>query len=163
MNSFGKRLNAVLKEKGLSQVQLAEMTGIKQGTISNWINNRYLPKIDKQIILAKALNVDIQYLLGNPVSSAQKYSPEDTERFMKICNDNELGADFMSADELSINTLLAGSGITFTRDIIGSLYIGTTDEDVRISDDEGNRIVEEIKNYVSYLLKRRLDEHTQNR
>ena len=54
---FSKHLSNLLEERGLSQADLAKLTGIRASTISDWINGKYLPKQDKRLIIAKALNI----------------------------------------------------------------------------------------------------------
>lgn len=54
---FSKHLSNLLEERGLSQADLAELTGIRASTISDWINGKYLPKQDKRLLIAKALDI----------------------------------------------------------------------------------------------------------
>lgn len=54
---FGEYLLSLLKERGLSQADLAELTGIRASTISDWINGKYLPKQDKRLLIARALDI----------------------------------------------------------------------------------------------------------
>ena len=57
-------LKELRKEKKLTQTELAKRTGIRQSSISDWLNDRYEPKQDKVYIIAKALNVSPAWLLG---------------------------------------------------------------------------------------------------
>jgi hypothetical protein len=61
---FINRLKAVMAEHKITQTELAKRTGIRQSSISDWLNNRYEPKQDKVYILANALNVSPAWLLG---------------------------------------------------------------------------------------------------
>lgn len=54
---FSKHLSNLLEERGLSQTDLAKLTGIRASTISDWINGKYLPKQDKRLLIARALDV----------------------------------------------------------------------------------------------------------
>ena len=54
---FSKHLSNLLEERGLSQTDLAKLTGIRASTISDWINGKYLPKQDKRLLIAKALDI----------------------------------------------------------------------------------------------------------
>ena len=54
---FSTYLKRLLDERGLSQVDLAKLTGIRASTISDWINGKYLPKQDKRLLIAKALDI----------------------------------------------------------------------------------------------------------
>ena len=61
---FINRLKAVMAEHKITQTELAKRTGIRQSSISDWLNNRYEPKQDKVYILANALSVSPAWLLG---------------------------------------------------------------------------------------------------
>lgn len=63
---FSKHLSNLLEERELSQADLAKLTGIRASTISDWINGKYLPKQDKRLLIAKALDISPDRLyLGN--------------------------------------------------------------------------------------------------
>lgn len=61
---FINRLKSIMKERKITQTELANRTGIRQSSISDWLNDRYEPKQDKVYIIAKALNVSPAWLLG---------------------------------------------------------------------------------------------------
>ena len=61
---FINRLKSIMKERKITQTELAKRTGIRQSSISDWLNERYEPKQDKVYIIAKALNVSPAWLLG---------------------------------------------------------------------------------------------------
>lgn len=54
---FGSLLQRLLDERGLSQTDLAKLTGIRASTISDWVNGKYFPKQDKRLLIAKALKI----------------------------------------------------------------------------------------------------------
>jgi putative transcriptional regulator len=58
------RLREILKEKGMTQMQLAEKTGIPQGTISRYYGDK-IDRLDKNSLekFCDALNVDLVDLL----------------------------------------------------------------------------------------------------
>lgn len=57
-------LKQKIKEKGLTQQELADMLGVKQTAISNWCNGYNLPSTDKLLKLEKILGCSISELLG---------------------------------------------------------------------------------------------------
>ena len=61
---FINRLKSIMKDRKITQTELAKRTGIRQSSISDWLNDRYEPKQDKVYIIAKALNVSPAWLLG---------------------------------------------------------------------------------------------------
>lgn len=80
---FINRLKSVMADHKISQNELAKRTGIRQSSISDWLNDKYEPKQDKVYLLAKALNVSPAWLLGYdepntpPVQSMFTSSPVD--------------------------------------------------------------------------------------
>jgi len=61
---FGKRLLELRKARGLTQVELAELTGSTQRAISYYENEASFPPAAAVIVLAKALHVTTDELLG---------------------------------------------------------------------------------------------------
>ena len=59
-----ERINELMKEQGLKQVQLAERIGVKQNTISAWLLGKKEPCIMSLWLLADYFEVDIDYLVG---------------------------------------------------------------------------------------------------
>ena len=64
MKTFSERLRYVLNEKKITQSELSKRTGIRQSSISDWLNGRYEPKQDKIYLIAQALGVSPSWLLG---------------------------------------------------------------------------------------------------
>ena len=62
--SFARNLARIRKEKGLSQMQLAECVGVSKGTIGNYESGRRVRiPVNIALELASALNVDLHRLL----------------------------------------------------------------------------------------------------
>lgn len=59
-----ERIRELMKENNLSQVALAQKTGIKQNTISAWLVGRKEPSVASLWLLADYFGVDIDYLVG---------------------------------------------------------------------------------------------------
>lgn len=83
---FINRLKSVMAEHKITQTELAKRTGIRQSSISDWLNNRYEPKQDKVYLLANALNVSPAWLLG--------YSESDTSNPANGYYDDPEAAEF---------------------------------------------------------------------
>lgn len=62
--SFGPRLAALRKARGLTQVQLAEVTRTTQRSISYYENDDGVPPSSIVVVLAQALRVSADELLG---------------------------------------------------------------------------------------------------
>lgn len=64
MATFGNILEELRKDRKMTQKELSEIIYVTTETISNYENDRYLPDIEKLIMLADYFNVTIDYLLG---------------------------------------------------------------------------------------------------
>ena len=62
--TLGNKIKKRRKELGLSQTELAEMTNISQPGISRLENGRYVPSSPVIVVLAKALRMSTDELLG---------------------------------------------------------------------------------------------------
>lgn len=66
-STTSERLQKIMKEKGIKQADLARMTGISRGAISNYVLGRYEPKSDIINKFAKSLNCSEMWLWGYDV------------------------------------------------------------------------------------------------
>ena len=71
MNTFATRLKKVRTEKELSMEELGNLVGLRKTTIWNYEHSERQPKISVAIELAKALNVDWEYLAGIDVTDKE--------------------------------------------------------------------------------------------
>ncbi len=62
--AVAERLRELMKEEGLNQVRLAEKVGVKQNTISAWLNKKKEPCILSLWLLADYFGVSVDYLIG---------------------------------------------------------------------------------------------------
>ena len=53
-----------MKEYGLNQVKLAARIGVKQNTVSSWVNGIKEPSIRSLWLLADFFEVSVDYLIG---------------------------------------------------------------------------------------------------
>lgn len=102
--SFNENLKEAMFCKGLTTVQLAALTDINSGTISNYLKTKgSMPPVDKALKLAKALDVSVDFLVNGfeekRKSSIQQKSPFTIEVF-KIAQK----MDGLEKDELAIIT-----------------------------------------------------------
>ena len=83
-SSFGPRLTAVRKARGLTQIQLAEVSGTTQRSISCYENDDGVPPASAVIALAKALNVSADELLGLKTPRLERVEDDvETRRLWK--------------------------------------------------------------------------------
>lgn len=62
--SFGKSLLRLLEVRGMSQADLARISGIRSGLISKYISDQSNPTLPNLIVIGRALNADMNELLG---------------------------------------------------------------------------------------------------
>ena len=61
---FSERLKASRKEVGLTQVELAKILKVSNGTIGMWETGKREPKLETMVHLSNTLNTSVDYLLG---------------------------------------------------------------------------------------------------
>lgn len=64
MLQLAERLRQQRKLKGKTQKELAELLNVRRATYGEYERGNNLPPIDKLVIIADALNVSIDYLVG---------------------------------------------------------------------------------------------------
>ncbi len=84
--SFNENLKEAMYCKNITTIQLAALTDINSGTISNYLKTKgSMPPADKALKLAKALDVSVDFLVNGfdtkTESSIQQKSPFSIEVF----------------------------------------------------------------------------------
>lgn len=64
MNNFSDRLKFAIKNKNITQAELARRTGIGRNSISDYIHGKYEAKQDNIFLMAKVLGVNEAWLMG---------------------------------------------------------------------------------------------------
>ena len=64
MNKFKDRLNKVLKENKMSQVELSKKIGMSKTIVNNYCSGKREPSLDALILICNALQESADYLLG---------------------------------------------------------------------------------------------------
>jgi transcriptional regulator with XRE-family HTH domain len=80
---FGKRLAQIRKEKKLSQGELAKMVDIHANVLGRYERSEARPFVEMAAKLADALEVSLDYLVGN---SDLKFDKETINRIVDIQN-----------------------------------------------------------------------------
>lgn len=70
--STGSRLKELMKEKGMTQKELAEICGTHEKTVSQWVNDSCKIRKANIKLLAKALDVDAAYLECKQVGKSKQ-------------------------------------------------------------------------------------------
>lgn len=61
----GALLEQLMKERNFTAYRLSKILGCSQSSIANWISGKNVPNYENISALADALNVSVDYLLGN--------------------------------------------------------------------------------------------------
>lgn len=64
MTTFPAALRALMDERELTQSALAQASGLRQGSISDWLAGRHEPSLSALAAMADALGVTIDVLVG---------------------------------------------------------------------------------------------------
>ncbi len=146
---IGKFLQELRKEKGLTQEQLAEQTGVARRTVSRWETGSNMPDLDILIELADFYGTDLREILNGERKSEQMneelektvlqvadYSNEEKSRLMRRTHwlflAGLLGfAAFLVITVLGLDTTSPyegigsfGLGIAFGTIVLGVIFTG---------------------------------------
>lgn len=70
MNTLQNRIKSTRLEQGLSQAQLAKVTGVSQPTVANWENGSHIPRQKALEKIGTALGVESNWLLSGNYADA---------------------------------------------------------------------------------------------
>lgn len=107
MTNYEKRnrIREALVIRNMKQVELCEKTGLKKSSINNWLAQRWQPKQDAIMKLAKVLDVSEMWLAGYDVPMErpveQKKSDELAQLIHSIRKDDSLKNLFLSICSLN--------------------------------------------------------------
>ncbi len=90
---FFERFEGLLKEKGLRAADVSKATGITPSTFTDWKKGRYVPKIDKILLIANYFGVSLDYLMGNDISS-------DSDSFYTTPEEQAIISAYRACDEM---------------------------------------------------------------
>ena len=99
------RIREALALRGMKQVELCERTGIKKSSLNNWLAQRWQPKQEPIMKMARVLDVSEMWLAGYDVPMerpvAQKKSDELTQLIFEIKEQEDLRDLFTSICSLN--------------------------------------------------------------
>lgn len=108
-NTFGYRLNELIRDSYKTKSKVAEELRVTNAQISNWCNNKSMPRQDRIRKIADYFNTDPAWLLFGKTNNdlrqfeekMKKLDRSDHEHLNKICND--------MLRDLSNATIIVGS------------------------------------------------------
>ena len=67
MNTIAERIRFAMNVRNVKQVEMVQKTGITKGAFSSYLSGNYNPKKDKLELIADALDININWLMGENV------------------------------------------------------------------------------------------------
>lgn len=123
INKIGKKISSLRKEKGLTQMELADRLCISFQAVSNWERGNTMPDISKLPELAEIFGVSIEDILGDERKAkivkdiAEGQTPDDVKvedlaDIAPILNDEQFKQTYEQTkqngnEELSLETILS--------------------------------------------------------
>jgi transcriptional regulator with XRE-family HTH domain len=95
---FISRLGKMIKEKGLTQRELASKVGVTEVSMSRYIKGERVPSGPIVVNIAKELGISVDYLVG---TSSMKKRQTNADRIRNM-SDEEL-AEFLAVHDLALN------------------------------------------------------------
>lgn len=83
-DSFQRRFIEAMQIRGMRQVDVAEKSGLDKAQISQYKTGKYEPMQDALYKLAKALNVNVAWLMGHDVP--MEINIQELEQKSKVCD-----------------------------------------------------------------------------
>lgn len=109
---FQTNLKQIMALKGKSQSDIVKALNFKQSTVSDWLNGKKYPRMDKVQMLANYFNVDIIELVDNQSNDAITFTI--TEKAL-IKNYRQLSEQNQQVVITMIDSLLAVENFTFEK------------------------------------------------
>ena len=62
--TLGRRLKGLMKERGITNAELADVVGVSEKLVERWCEGLSAPRIDRLILIVKLFGVRMDYMLG---------------------------------------------------------------------------------------------------
>lgn len=85
----GKFISVLRKEKGLTQIQLADRLGISDKTVSKWERGAGLPEVSLMMPLCKVLEISVNELLSGEKMADSEYKMKAEATIMDLVKENK--------------------------------------------------------------------------
>ncbi len=69
-----EKVTELMKQRGITQKQLSQLSGITESSISRYLHSNQRPRMDIVVNIARALQVQTDYLLDDDEKSESAYS-----------------------------------------------------------------------------------------
>ena len=78
MKEFRERVKSLMERDGISQKELANLSGISEASVSRYLSGDLKPRMDILINIAKVFNVSTSYLVGEDDNISESDAYEET-------------------------------------------------------------------------------------
>ena len=104
--TISERIFELLEERGMSQKEFSEKTGIAQSSISDWKRKKTNPVSEKILIICEVLNVKPYELLGGTDGTGSRSNPSDIIIVKKDSDEGQMLMEFQEMRERQKGRLL---------------------------------------------------------
>lgn len=107
--SFSERIKELRKEKGITQIELADAMGLSKGTVAMWEVGKREANFDTLDKLSVYFQVSVDYLLGRSNDRSQKAYEDDLVERMLGPDPKEMkkcAEDFFKLDEFGMRAVM---------------------------------------------------------
>lgn len=113
---ISERIFKIMKERGMTQKEFADKTGISQSTISDWKRKRTNPAADKIIVICETFEMSADELLTGTKNYSRPLN--DYEMISTKSEEYEMLQIFRELDEIGRSRLLGYLDALQERDIL---------------------------------------------
>lgn len=168
MNTIAERIRFAMNVRNVKQVEMVQKTGITKGAFSSYLSGNYNPKKDKLELIADALDININWLMGENVpmeNSSAKDNPATGYVFYKemeyLLNDTDTAyIGFQTQYIIRLIVLLVAFSVllyptfsSYLNEKNGSKVVSYYDEEsVKLSKAEKEQMLEDARAYNKEML-----------
>lgn len=90
MNIIGERIKEKIKERAITQKEVAQMLGVEPNTFTRWANGNRTPDIETLKKIARILNTTVAHLIGeSDATVTETTTPSYNADFLHDINNEE--------------------------------------------------------------------------
>ena len=104
--TISEKIFDLIKERGMTQKEFAQKTGISQSSISDWKRKKTNPVSEKILIICETLNVTPYELLGGTDGEGKRSNRAEVILVDKESEEGKLIIEYMSLDQESRGRIL---------------------------------------------------------
>lgn len=104
---FSKNLNYWLSVNNKTQADLYRKMGVSSATASDWCNEKKIPRVDKLVVIANWLSIELSDLLEKKEYTEQKSQEKDSKSSIALSElERKIIIAYRKADEFDQTTVL---------------------------------------------------------